>query len=118
QRSGYTSPIPYDKLLNYCLTSDSTFYVVPQKPLTGSRNFDDYDCITFLVVFDTSDKSVFIVYIAELRFRANNPMLDRHALMASVSSALPFESTVATQRRMMSTLNLSHAPGFLKENET
>ncbi|KAK2467553.1 hypothetical protein APHAL10511_000408 [Amanita phalloides] len=76
---------PYDKLLNYCFGESFTFYVAPQNPpRDGSIDF-----VVFLVVFDSNDRPVLIVEVkddswaekAELRYRADDQMRGRYALM-------------------------------------
>jgi hypothetical protein len=77
---------PYDKLLNYCFGESFNFYVAPHSPPSSS---DAIDSVVFLVVFDSNDKPVLIVEVkddswierAELRYRADDQMRNRYALM-------------------------------------
>ena len=79
---------PYDKLLNYCFGESFTFYVAPQNP-PGDDRYDVVDVVVFLVVFDSNNKPVIIVEVkddgwvekAELRYRADEQMRNRFALM-------------------------------------
>jgi hypothetical protein len=79
---------PYDKLLNYCFGESFAFYVAPQNPPRDDSR-DTVDFIVFLIVFDKDDKPVLIVEVkddgwkekAELRYRADEYMRGRYALM-------------------------------------
>lgn len=79
---------PYDKLLNYCFGESFTFYVAPQNPPRDDSR-DAIDFVVFMVVFDRNDKPVLIVEVkddswvkkAELRYRADDQMRSRYALM-------------------------------------
>lgn len=77
---------PYDKLLKYCFGESFTFYVAPQNPPRD----DSCDAIdVFLVVFDSNDRPVLIAEVkddswidkAELRYRADDQMRSRYALL-------------------------------------
>jgi hypothetical protein len=78
---------PYDKLLNYCFGDSFNFYVAPQNPPRDDSR-DAIDSI-FLVVFDSEDKPVLLVEVkddswlekAELRYRADDQMRSKYALM-------------------------------------
>jgi hypothetical protein len=79
---------PYDKLLNYCFGGSFTFYIAPQNPPRDDSR-DVFDPTVFLVVFDSNNKPVLIVEAkddswiekAELRYRADDQMRSRYALM-------------------------------------
>jgi len=79
---------PYDKLLNYCFGESFTFYVAPQNPPRDDSR-DTVDFVVFLVVFDNNDRPVMIVEVkddswaekSELRYRADDQMRGRYALM-------------------------------------
>jgi hypothetical protein len=112
---------PYDKLLNYCFGGSFTFYIAPQNPPRDDSR-DVFDPTVFLVVFDSNDKPVLIVEAkddswiekAELRYRADDQMRSRYALMltnvlspvfgASAFSAPPHASIVVIQPRSKCTL--------------
>ena len=79
---------PYDKLLNYCFGESFNLYVAPQNPPRDDSS-DAIGFVVFLVVFDSNDKPVLIVEgkddswveRAELRYRADDQMRTRYALM-------------------------------------
>ena len=78
---------PYDKLLNYCFGESFTYYIDPQKPLRDDSR--DADFVFFLVVLNSNNKPVLIFEVkddswvekAELRYRADDQMRNKYALM-------------------------------------